>query len=118
MLSFSPVIAFFLAGSLASAFPAAVEAQQSFGIPINSFRAPGGNVPPPAPTSDRPVISPEMRGDIYMARKMYREAIDMYRQGPPNSPVLINKIGIAFHQMLLLDLAKKNYEQSIKLDHT
>ncbi len=51
-----------------------------------------------------------------MARKMYREAIDMYRQGPSNSAVLTNKIGIAFHQLQLLDLAKKNYEQAVKLD--
>ncbi len=63
-----------------------------------------------------PNISPELRGDIYMARKMYREAIDMYRQAPPNSAVIANKIGIAFHQLLILDLAKKNYERAIKLD--
>jgi len=58
----------------------------------------------------------ETRGDILMARKMYREAIDAYRQGPTDSAVLANKIGIAFHQLLLLDLARKNYERSIKLD--
>jgi tetratricopeptide (TPR) repeat protein len=57
-----------------------------------------------------------MRGDIYMARKMYREAIDMYRSGPANSAVLANKIGIAFHQLQQLDLAKKNYERAIKLN--
>jgi len=56
-----------------------------------------------------------MRGDIYMARKMYREAVDSYRQAPATA-ILTNKIGIAFHQMLLLNLAKKNYEQAIKLD--
>jgi len=61
-------------------------------------------------------LSPELRGDIYMARKMYREAIDMYRDGSPDSAVLTNKIGIAFHQMMLIDLAKKNYERAIKLD--
>lgn len=67
----------------------------------------------------RPVqITPELRGDIFMARKMYREAIDKYREGPPNSPVLLNKIGIAFHQMLQLDMAKKNYERAIKLDRS
>jgi tetratricopeptide (TPR) repeat protein len=46
---------------------------------------------------------------------MYRDAIDMYRQGP-DTAVLANKIGIAFHQLLLLDLAKKNYERSVKLN--
>jgi tetratricopeptide (TPR) repeat protein len=71
---------------------------------------------PPSATVPHPPISLELRGDIYMARKMYREAIDVYRQGPPNSPVLANKIGIAFHQLLLLDLAKKNYQRAIKLD--
>jgi len=64
----------------------------------------------------RPPITPELRGDIYMARKMYREAIDAYRLGEKDSPVISNKIGIAFHQLLLLDLAKKNYERAIKLD--
>ena len=47
---------------------------------------------------------------------MYREAIDMYREGPSDSAIIANKIGIAFHQLMQLDLAKKNYEQAIKLD--
>ena len=84
-------------------------------VPASRFRAAGGDNQSTASTSPKP-LSPEMRGDIYMARKMYRDAIDMYRQGPSNSAVLANKVGIAFHQMLLLDLAKKNYERSIKLD--
>lgn len=75
---------------------------------------PKGDVP--AAALAQPNISNELRGDIYMARKMYREAIDMYRDGPKDSAVLANKIGIAFHQLSLLDLAKKNYERSIKLD--
>jgi tetratricopeptide (TPR) repeat protein len=69
------------------------------------------------PTASRaPFLTTEMRGDIYMARKMYREAIDMYREGPSDSAVLANKTGIAFHQLMQLDLAKKNYERAIKLD--
>ncbi len=67
----------------------------------------------PAPN---PPITSELRGDIYMARKMYREAVDMYRQGPKDSPILANKIGIAFHQMLKFDVAKSNYERAIKLN--
>ena len=82
----------------------------------SGFRSPS-NVPTamnePAP---KPNVSTETRGDIYMARKMYREAIDMYRQGPANSAVLANKIGIAFHQMSQLDLARKNYQRAVKLD--
>jgi tetratricopeptide (TPR) repeat protein len=66
----------------------------------------------------QPGLSNELRGDIYMARKMYRDAIDMYRSGSPDSAVLANKIGIAFHQLSLINLAKKNYERAIKLDPT
>ena len=68
-----------------------------------------------APSVTRP-LGPEMRGDILMARKMYREAVDAYIEAPQNSPVILNKIGIAYHQMLELDLAKKYYERAIKLD--
>ena len=70
----------------------------------------------PNDTAPRPSLSTETRGDIYMARKMYREAIDMYRQGPATSAVLANKIGIAFHQMSQLELARKNYQRAVKLD--
>ena len=50
-----------------------------------------------------------------MARKMYREAIDTFREGPPKDPVLLNKIGIAYHQLAQLDSARKSYEQAVKL---
>ena len=71
---------------------------------------------PPVSNAEKPSLSTETRGDIYMARKMYREAIDMYRQGPANSAVLANKIGIAFHQMSQVELARKNYQRAVKLD--
>jgi tetratricopeptide (TPR) repeat protein len=67
-------------------------------------------VPPPRPTE----LTPEKRGDIFMARKMYREAIEMYKQAPQDSAVILNKIGIAYHQSLQLNLAKRYYEQAIK----
>src|ERR1051326_7617694 len=65
---------------------------------------------PPAP------VSLEMRGDIYMARKEFREALDTYAQGPAKDPILRNKMGIAYHQMLELDRARKCYEEAIKLN--
>jgi tetratricopeptide (TPR) repeat protein len=61
-------------------------------------------------------LTPEVRGDIFMARKMYREAVDMYQTGPKESAVIANKTGIAYHQLMELDSAKKNYERAIKLD--
>ena len=66
---------------------------------------------PPSPE----VISPMMRGDIFMARKQYRDAIDVYKS-VDESPVSVNKIGIAYHQMLDLHNAEKYYKRAIKLD--
>lgn len=63
----------------------------------------------------KPVLSAENRGDIFMARKMYREAIEAFKEGPPKDAVLRNKIGIAHHQLMQLDNARKYYEQAVKL---
>lgn len=81
----------------------------------SSLRASATTAPSPVTPVVAPPISKETRGDIYMARKMFREAIDTFRQCPP-SPVIENKIGIAFHQMMQLALAKKSYERAIKMD--
>jgi tetratricopeptide (TPR) repeat protein len=81
---------------------------------------PGLDTPPAAKSQDSatvaPKISPEERGDVYMARKMYREAIDSYEQAPQNSAAIWNKMGIAYHQMMQLDAAMKRYRRAIKLD--
>jgi tetratricopeptide (TPR) repeat protein len=74
---------------------------------------------PPAaavPTTANPPLTPEHRGDILMARKMYREAIEFYLQAPQNSSVVWNKMGIAYHQMMQFDAAMKRYQRSHKLD--
>jgi tetratricopeptide (TPR) repeat protein len=71
------------------------------------------------PPQDKPTqLSPEKRGDLFMARKMFREAIDAYRQAMPQGRpfVLYNKIGIAYHHMLDFNAAKKNYDQALKLN--
>jgi len=78
------------------------------GIPAqNAFDA--------APPSVRPQLSPEQRGDIFMARKMYREAIETYREAPETA-ISINKIGIAYHQLTDLNSAARYYQRAIKLD--
>ena len=80
----------------------------------NGFRTTSiDKTPPSDPTK---ALTPEVRGDILMARKMYREAIEKYKEGPSDSSVLANKIGIAYHQLLDLESAKKNYERAIKLN--
>lgn len=63
-----------------------------------------------------PPLTAEQRGDIMMARKMYREAVDVYKQGPLDSAFIWNKIGIAYHQMLQIAEARKNYEKALKLN--
>lgn len=89
--------------------------QQTNTLHSDGLRAAAPNVPTASAIANRPLLTPEMRGDIFMARKMYREAIDKYRE-MPESAMVDNKIGIAFHQMLEFSLARKNYERAIKLD--
>jgi tetratricopeptide (TPR) repeat protein len=61
-------------------------------------------------------LTPEKRADIFMARKMYREAVETYRQEDMKNPIIWNKIGIAYHQMQQIDTAKKHYEQAVRLN--
>jgi len=75
------------------------------------------NLSPPSPVAEpKKAISPELRGDIFMARKMYRDAIDEFERCDQRSAVVQNKIGIAYHQLLDLPAAKKYYQRSIRLD--
>lgn len=71
-----------------------------------------------AVSSPDPPLTAEERGDIFMARKMYRDAIEAYGQGPRDNPVLWNKAGIAWHQLGQLDRAKAYYERAVKLKPT
>ena len=68
-----------------------------------------------APQATR-ALTPEERGDILMARKMYREAIDTFQADTNKTAVLYNKMGIAYHQLQQLDNAKKYYEMASKLN--
>jgi tetratricopeptide (TPR) repeat protein len=71
----------------------------------------------PAPVERK--LSAEETGDLYMARKQYREAAETYKQlteQAPRNPVYFNKLGIAYHQQTALSLALKNYEHAAKVD--
>jgi tetratricopeptide (TPR) repeat protein len=61
-------------------------------------------------------LTPELRGDIMMARKMYREAIDLYKPEAEKNAVLANKTGIAYHQLQDLQNAEKYYRRAVKLN--
>lgn len=73
----------------------------------------------PSEQAMTPREAKQMRGRIYMARKMYLEAIavfqDLLREEPRNAE-LLNQIGIAYHQQSRLGDAKKYYKRSIKAD--
>lgn len=62
-----------------------------------------------------------LRGDIAMAKKDFADAVVAYQkalQVEPRNATLLNKIGIAYHQQMLLGQAKKYYERAIKADAT
>ena len=73
-----------------------------------------GQAPPVAPTTR--ILTPETRGDIFMAEKRYREAAEMYRENSKGSAIMLNKTGIAYHQMVQLDLAEKYYRLALRVD--
>lgn len=64
-------------------------------------------------------LSQEELADIYMARKEYREAADLYKrlaEKDPKNAVYLNKLGIATHQQTDLAGALKFYEKAVKMD--
>jgi tetratricopeptide (TPR) repeat protein len=95
------------------AFPAVLLGSEQ--PPVSNYVS-GSTTTATASSSNKSDIGPEMRGDIFMARKMYREAVEMYQQMPQDSPLMWNKLGIAYHQLGQLGLARKSYEKSVKLN--
>lgn len=70
----------------------------------------GFQAPPEQP------ITPELRGDIMMAYKRYRDALDFYKPEAEKSAQAANKAGIAYQQLQDLDNARKYYQRAVKLD--
>jgi len=97
----------------------------SFGVGFQADSAPtqavAASAPISTPTEQAPPgrrvepLTPENRGDIFMARKMYLDAIEEYKK-MPETAVNLNKTGIAYHQMLQLRVAQRYYQKAIKLD--
>ena len=84
-----------------------------------AFQEPAATPQSPRAVAEKnPNLTDEVRGDLMMARKMYRDAIDFYKPTSNKSAVMANKTGIAYHQLGDLDNAKKYYERAIKLDNT
>src|SRR3989304_1653067 len=83
--------------------------------------------PPSQQVSDKPEQEPavpmtesqkaEVRGDICMARKQYVEAVLQYEEALKLDKMrapLMNKIGIAYHQQMQFDRARKYYQRALK----
>jgi tetratricopeptide (TPR) repeat protein len=102
-----------MVSSLSFVFVTALAFQAAPPQTANGFRT--SSLDKTAPSDPAKVLTPEVRGDILMARKMYRDAVEKYREAP-ESAILANKIGIAYHQMLEMDTAKKYYERAVKLN--
>lgn len=88
--------------------------------PVRTGSREVSSIVPPAPSQvtgeERAPISAEQRADIFMARKMYREAAETYLSIKPATHIILNKAGIAHHQMGDLDGAKKLYQRAIRMN--
>ncbi|MFZ0335020.1 MAG: tetratricopeptide repeat protein [Candidatus Acidiferrales bacterium] len=63
----------------------------------------------------------ELRADIFMARKMFPEAIQSYQRlikEEPHNAVLLNKLGIAYEGIRNDGPAERAYKRAIKADKT
>lgn len=61
------------------------------------------------------VVTPELRGDLFMARQQYIEAIAAYREAPANDAEIWNKLGLAYHHLFAMDQARRDYQRALKL---
>jgi len=95
---------------------AAGQSAQSTAAPAGFINASDTGLTPPAPKKPAMVLTPELRGDIFMAEKRFQEAAEMYRDNSKGSAVMLNKTGIAYHQMLQLNAAEKYYRLALRTD--
>ena len=61
-------------------------------------------------------LSPEMQGDLYMARREYVAAIDAYQHAELRKSLTWTKIGVAYHHLFAMDEAMKAYQMALRLD--
>jgi tetratricopeptide (TPR) repeat protein len=109
----SSVLVTALAGFLFQSAPGAGTGTVATGSVSGGLKAPEQNTPAAAPAKQLP---PEELGDIFMARKRYREGLEQYRRCDQKSAVIANKMGIAYHQLLDLPSAAKQYKLATRLN--
>jgi tetratricopeptide (TPR) repeat protein len=69
--------------------------------------------------NQKPQLSEEDLARLYLIRKQYREAQDLFHKltvEQPKNAVYWNELGISFHNQSELDLALRCYRKSAKLD--
>ncbi|MGH9701739.1 MAG: tetratricopeptide repeat protein [Candidatus Acidiferrales bacterium] len=89
--------------------------QQTNPIPVTNT---GSSAPAPE-LSPRQML--ELRGDIFVARKMYLDAIHTYEQvlaQDPKNALVLNKIGVAYQQLGNYPHAERYYKRAVKADKT
>ena len=124
MTTFRRVFTFGIALVLTLGVLAQVATQAGEGSqPVEEAALHGGNSPATVPgvlpgPVQPPDLPPVRRGDILMARKMYREAIETYQEGVRDAAILYNKIGIAYHQLADFKAATTYYEKAVNVDPT
>ncbi|HEX4004697.1 MAG TPA: tetratricopeptide repeat protein [Acidobacteriaceae bacterium] len=59
-------------------------------------------------------LSPEERGDLLMIHHEYVEATQAYSVAPTSAAVL-NKLGVAWHHLLAIRAARREYEKALRL---
>lgn len=70
----------------------------------------------PTPGSRLIPLPPIEEGDLMLARRNYVAAIRAYQQANLTSPVVWNKIGIAYHHLFALEEARKAYESALTIN--
>jgi tetratricopeptide (TPR) repeat protein len=91
-------------------------AQKSTAEPSQVVDGSAQDAPQPPPGSLFQPLSPEKQGDLMMAHGSYAAAIRAYQQASLTSPVVWDKIGVAYHHLFAFDEARKAYQTALTID--
>jgi tetratricopeptide (TPR) repeat protein len=84
-----------------------------------NFDNPNAQVQSAVVADQKPKLSEEDLARLYLIRKQYREAQDLFHKltvEQPKNAIYWNELGISFHNQSELDLALKCYQKSARLD--
>ena len=85
--------------------------------PLQQAKQATSGVTPEDSAQQSKQLSLEERADIFMARKAYADAADYYSRALRQSrsdPVLWNKLGIAYQQLMDFNASRKAYKEAIR----